>query len=129
MDYVYQFLVCAALFLAIDSIWLTVIAGKLYKKKLKHLLADKPDLKPAALFYVIYVIGILVFALNPALDDKSLSTALTHGAFLGFVMYATYDLTNQSTLKNWPKLITVIDLAWGAVLTGAVTTIAFLIFN
>lgn len=129
MEYIIQYLVATGIFVAIDSLWLTVIAGKLYKKELGSMLRKKPDMFAAVIFYMIYILGIIVFALSPALREDSFLMALGLGGLLGLVMYATYDLTNQSTLKNWPRKITMIDLAWGIVLTGAVTALTYLVVS
>ncbi len=104
--------------LALDSIWLKLTADPLYRAKLSHLMAPEFNLAPAAIFYLIYVAGITVLAVMPALADGKLTTALTRGAVLGLVAYATYDLTNQATLRGWSTTITVIDLCWGTFLTG-----------
>lgn len=114
--------------MAIDAVWLTTMAPKFYRKHMSGMLRKKPDFLAAVIFYLIYILGIIVFALSPALQEGSILYALGLGGLLGFVMYATYDLTNQSTLKNWPKIVTVVDLAWGTFITATVTTLTFLIF-
>lgn len=129
MEFFKHFLTAAAIFVAIDAVWLTAVAGKFYKKELGHLLAKKANLKPAAIFYVIYIIGMVVFAINPALHEHSLSYVVGHAALLGFCMYATYDLTNHSTLKDWPAKVTYVDMLWGTTITTVVSTLTFLIFN
>jgi uncharacterized membrane protein len=107
-----------ALFLAIDSLWLLVIAKKLYARLLGYLMADKPNLWAALLFYLVFVLGLQAFVLNPALDKGSWSAALTAGLLFGVVTYATYDLTNLATVRDWPLLVTALDLLWGAVVSG-----------
>lgn len=114
-------------FLAIDSIWLSTMASRLYRPLLGDLLADGFNLAPAVAFYLIYIAGILYFAINPALGAGRWQTAALNGAVLGFVAYATYDLTNQATLRNWPTIITLADLAWGTVLTALSATGGYLI--
>ncbi len=91
----------------IDAVWLTVVANKFYKSQIGSLLLDKPNFAAAILFYLIYVVGIVVFALSPALEDNSWKMALGLGALFGFVAYATYDLTNLSTLKGFPVKVVV----------------------
>jgi uncharacterized membrane protein len=108
----------------IDGVWLTVIARNLYRDNLGHLLADSTNWIAAVAFYLIYVAGITFFATQPGVDEGSAITAAWRGAILGFFAYATYDLTNHATLRNWPTLVTVVDMAWGAVLTAAVAGIA-----
>ena len=129
MDNVWHFLVAASVFMIIDAVWLTFIANKFYKKHLGSLLATKPNLKAAAIFYVIYMIGVVVFAINPAIDKNSINYAISHGALLGLTLYATYDLTNQATLKNWPTIVTIVDMAWGTIITAVVTTLTYLVFS
>ena len=106
-------------FLAVDAVWLTTATPRLYRPALASLLADKPNLAAAAVFYAIYVVGVLMLAVIPGVQGGSLSEALWRGAVLGFVAYATYDLTNLATLRDWPIHITLIDLAWGTALTTA----------
>lgn len=114
-------------FLAIDAIWLTVAAQRLYRPMLGDMLVDGFRLAPAALFYLIYIAGIVVFAIAPALASDRWTTATSYGAFLGLFAYATYDLTNQATLKNWPVAVTIADLCWGVFLTAVAATVGFLI--
>jgi uncharacterized membrane protein len=113
-------------FLAIDAIWLTFAAHRLYRPLMGEMLLDSFRLLPAMLFYLIYVAGIVVFAIAPAIASERLTTATFYGAFLGFVAYATYDLTNQATLRNWPVAVTIADLCWGTFLTASAATIGFL---
>lgn len=104
-------------FLVIDGIWLSLMADHLYRPLLGDRLAPQFHLAPAALFYLIYIGGMVYFAILPALMAGRLSTAALNGAVLGLVAYATYDLTNQATLRDWPLQITLADIAWGTVLT------------
>lgn len=112
--------IAAAVFVAIDAVWLTTIANSFYKDKLGKLLAEKPNLGAAALFYAIYIVAMVVFVIKPGLD-QSLWEVAGKGALLGLAMYATYDLTNHATLKDWPSAITVVDLIWGTVITTVVS--------
>lgn len=114
-------------FLAIDALWLTLAAQRLYRPLMGGMLLEGFSLVPAALFYVIYIAGIVVFAITPALSSGRWATAMLHGAFLGFVAYATYDLTNQATLRHWPLAVTIADLCWGTFLTATAATIGFLL--
>ena len=113
-----QFLVVAAAFAVIDAVWLKSM-NPFYRSQIGDLLADKPHLGYAVVFYVMYIAGIVFFALRPALDGGSWLTAVGYGAALGAFAYATYDLTNAATLKKWPLQLIVVDILWGAVLTGA----------
>lgn len=113
----------------IDAVWLSVVANKFYKSQIGPLLLDKPNLVAAVAFYLIYVLGIVVFALAPALNAGSWKMAVGLGALFGFTAYATYDLTNLSTLKGWPVKLVIVDMVWGTVLTGAVALIAYWILH
>jgi uncharacterized membrane protein len=126
--FILQFLVVAAAFAILDAVWLKSMS-KFYRNHLGHLMADKPHLGYAVAFYVLYIAGILFFALTPALDGGTWLTALGFGAALGTFAYATYDLTNAATLKDWPLSIVVADILWGAVLTGLATLAGWLVFH
>lgn len=124
LNYLYLYLATVPVFFAIDMLWLGFIANSLYQSKLAHLLG--PVNWPVAVtFYLIYIVGILFFAVRPALDSGSTTTALLLGAAFGFFTYATYDLTNLSTLKDWPVTITIIDIIWGTVLSASVAYISY----
>ena len=115
-------LVC---FCALDFTWLGLMGPRLYTPALGDLVAVAPRLGPAVAFYLIYLAGIVFFAVRPALAAGSWRIALTHGAALGLVAYATYDLTNQATLRIWSMRVTILDLAWGAVATALAATVSF----
>lgn len=114
-------------FAAIDSVWLKTMAPRLYQPLLGDLLAPSFRLAPAVVFYLLYIGGILYFAVAPALADGRWQTALVKGAALGFLCYMTYDLTNQATLRSWSLQITLADIAWGTVLTGSSALAGFVI--
>ncbi len=111
-------------FLAIDAVWLTTMTGAFYKPRLGALLLDKPDLLTALGFYLLYCVGVLGLAVRPALQSGEWTDALWRGALLGLVAYGTYDLTNQATLKGWSVELTIVDMIWGTVLTGAAASFA-----
>jgi uncharacterized membrane protein len=121
--------VTAATFLLIDSIWLSTMIGTIYRPVLGDALAESIRFIPALAFYLIFVFGLVFFAISPALSAGAWSTALINGALLGFVAYATYDLTNHATLKNWSTFLTVADMAWGTVLSGAAATGGYFLTN
>lgn len=123
------YLVAFASFLAIDLIWLTTIAPSFYQKQIGHLMAPKPNLVAAGIFYLIFIAGLVVFVIAPALEKKSLMHAILMGAFFGLVTYATYDLTNLATLRDWSVLVTVVDLFWGMTLSASISTITYFIAN
>lgn len=116
------FITAALAFLVLDFTWLLFIARKTYQEHLGSLLGTT-KIMPAALFYVVYLFGVLFFVVYPALEKGSLMYALLAGAFLGFLCYATYDLTNLATIKDWPILVTTIDLIWGAFVTAVTSGI------
>ncbi len=113
-------------FLGLDAIWLSRIALDLYRREIGGLLLDKPNLPIAGMFYLLFVVGIVVLVVVPALNSGSWTTALWMGAVLGLVAYGTYDFTNLSTLKDWSLTVTLADLAWGTVLTGVSATAGYL---
>ncbi|MDB5175289.1 MAG: conserved rane protein of unknown function [Candidatus Saccharibacteria bacterium] len=129
MEIFVNYLLAGVIFAALDAVWLVFVANRFYKSQLDSMLRPKPNFVPAVIFYLLYILGIVIFALDPALGQHSFSYALGHGALLGLIMYATYDLTNHSTLKKWPAKVTYVDLVWGTCATAFTTVIAFLILN
>jgi len=117
--------VAAVIFFAIDLVWLGVVAQGFYEKHLGHLLAPQVRWGPAILFYLIFIAGLLVFAIMPALASESLGRALALGAFLGFFAYATFDLTCAALFRDFPMVVVVVDMIWGAVLSASVCTAAY----
>ncbi|GKT25836.1 DUF2177 family protein [Acidovorax sp. SUPP3334] len=116
----------ALVFLALDAIWLSTMADRLYRPGIGHLMQDKFSVAPAALFYLLYVAGVVMIAVLPGVEQRSWLTAMGMGALLGLIAYATYDLTNQATLKDWPWSVTIADMCWGAFVTSAAATAACL---
>jgi uncharacterized membrane protein len=116
-----------AIFLAIDLTWLGIVARGLYQKFLGGLLRPQTNWAAAVIFYLIFVLGILIFAVNPALQAGSMGKGLLLGALYGLFTYATYDLTNLATLKGWSVPITIIDMAWGTILSTCVAWISYMI--
>lgn len=106
-------------FLLLDACWLTLTGTRVYRAALGGLMADEIDWVPVALFYPLYLVGLLVFAITPALEQRQSLVALWRGALLGLISYAAYDFTNQATLRAWPWSITAIDLAWGTFVSAA----------
>jgi len=111
--------------LALDSVWLVLTADRLYRANLGDLMMPGFNLVPAGLFYLIYLMGITVLAIQPALASGRAATAAFRGAVLGFVAYATYDLTNQATLRDWSTVVTVADLCWGTFLTASAASFGY----
>ena len=120
IKYSVVYLAALMTFLVIDGVWLGVVARSFYVQQIGHLLRPAPNFSVAGLFYVIYVIGVVVFAVLPAISQQSWQTAVMLGALLGFIAYGTYDLTNLATVENWPVLVSIVDMVWGSVLTAIV---------
>jgi uncharacterized membrane protein len=119
-------IVTAVTFLALDAVWLSTMSQRLYKPLLGDLLSPNVNLAPAVAFYIIYVSGLVFLAVAPGLERGRLTKTLVNGAVLGFVAYATYDLTNQATLRAWDVRVTLADLAWGTFVSAAAAGAAFL---
>ncbi len=115
----------AAFILAIDAIWLGLVAKGFYSRQLGDLMLDQPRLAIAALFYVMYSGAVVILASAPADRSGSLQDALFMGAILGFAAYGTYDITNLATLKNWPLTMSLVDMAWGTLLTTAASAVGY----
>lgn len=116
-------------FLVLDGLWLGVLMGGTYKAQIGHLMLDSPKLLPAALFYLCYVVGVIVFAILPGLEAQQWQRTAMLGVLLGLMAYGAYDMTNLATLKSWPLAITLIDIAWGAAVTGLSATAGYFAVN
>jgi uncharacterized membrane protein len=125
MTYVVAYIATAVVFLGLDALWLSKVALGMYRQELGSLLLEKPNLPIAAAFYLLYVVGIVVLAIVPALGEGGWIKALVLGAVLGLVAYGTYDITNLSTLKGWSVKLAVIDIAWGTALSAVSAAIGF----
>jgi len=121
------FLIALPVFFVIDMVWLVLVAKKFYSQQIGFLM--KPDINwtAAIIFYLLFIAGLIVFVISPAVEKNSWVHALLYGAFFGLITYATYDLTNLSTLKDWPVLVTIVDLIWGMVLAASVSVVTYLI--
>lgn len=108
------------IFFAIDMLWLGVVAKNLYKNQLGYLMTPNVNWVAAIIFYLLFIVGLIVFVISPAMEKHSIMHAVLYGALFGLISYATYDLTNLATVKDWPILITGIDLVWGSVLAASV---------
>lgn len=118
------YLLSAAVFLVFDLFWLLVVSKKMYQQFIGHLMGEA-KLVPAVLFYLLYIIGVLFFVIMPGIEKNSLWFVLGSGALFGLICYATYDLTNLATLKDWPVVMTAIDLVWGMFVTAATSGIVY----
>ena len=123
------YLITVPIFFIIDLVWLGVIAKGFYQKHLGYLMRPQINWVAAILFYLLFIIGIVLFAVKPSLELQSSMRALVYGALFGFFAYATYDLTNLATVRDWPVIVTVIDLIWGTVLCGAVALGSYVLSN
>jgi uncharacterized membrane protein len=119
-----MYLITLAVFFLIDMVWLGVVAKGFYRRHLGSMLSPNVNWAAAILFYLLFIVGLLVFVIRPALVGGEPVKALFLGALLGLISYATYDLSNLATLKDWPLVVTIVDLVWGSVLGGAVSFIS-----
>lgn len=121
------FFIAFVIFFIIDILWLGLFAKNMYQSQIGFILAKKPNWYAAIVFYILYIVFLMIFAILPALQTSSLNDAMLYGALYGFITYATYDLTNLATLKNWPLKVTLIDITWGTLLGFSVSTLTYLI--
>ncbi len=119
------YFISAATFFLVDFIWLTRVAPKIYRENIGHLMADKPNVPAAIAFYAIFLVGLLIFVIVPALQKSSLNHAVIYGALFGFFTYATFDLTSNAIFKKWPFKITVIDMIWGTSLCCLISMVTY----
>jgi uncharacterized membrane protein len=124
--YVKLYLATLAAFAAVDLVWLGFVARSFYRKHLGYLMAPNANWLAVILFYLVFIAGLLYFVVVPGLKANSLSTTLLRAALFGLITYATYDLTNLATVKDWPVLVTVVDMVWGSCLCVVVSWISFL---
>ena len=125
--YVKLYLLTVPVFFAVDLLWLGVIAKNLYQQELSHLLSPSVNWPAAVVFYLVYIVGIILFAVRPALASQSLARAAVGGALFGFFTYATYDLTNRATLRDWPLKLVFVDIVWGVLLCTVVASTSYLL--
>jgi len=114
-------------FFAIDMTWLGLVAKNFYKNQIGFLMTPNINWVAAITFYLLFIVGLVVFVITPAVEKGSWMYALLFGALFGLITYATYDLTNLATLKDWPLLVTIVDMAWGAVLAASVSVVTYFI--
>jgi uncharacterized membrane protein len=121
------FLIALPIFFVIDMVWLVLVAKKFYQEQIGFLM--KPDINwfAAIIFYLLFITGLVIFVISPAVEKHSWVDAILFGALFGLITYATYDLTNLATLKDWPLLVTVVDLIWGTVLAASISGVTYFI--
>lgn len=121
------YFIALPVFLVIDMIWLGLIAKNFYAKQIGFLMKSNINWLAAIIFYLLFIVGLVLFVIMPAMQKNSWLQALLFGALFGLITYATYDLTNLATIKDWPVLVTIIDLIWGMTVAGLVSVISFFI--
>ncbi|MBN1140155.1 MAG: DUF2177 family protein [Anaerolineae bacterium] len=129
MKIVWHYVITFVVFMIIDLVWLAVIAKNLYQSQIGHLMKSNPNWFAAGLFYLLFIVGVLFFVVEPALAKVSWRDALLVGFVFGFMCYMTYDLTNLATMRDWPVLLTVIDIVWGTALCGVTSLVSYLLIR
>lgn len=125
MTYVTGYVAALLTFFLADMAWLGTMAPRFYRPTLGDIAISGVNLAPAMVFYALYPVGLLIFATSPALKSGSITTAVFYGALFGFFTYATYDLTNYATLRNWTLHLTLVDIAWGTILAAITSAVTF----
>lgn len=125
--YIKLYAIALPVFFAIDMVWLGLVAKNFYKNQIGFLMTPNINWVAAILFYLLFIVGLVIFVITPAAEKGSWAHAFLLGALFGLITYATYDLTNLATLKDWPLLVTIVDLAWGATLGALVSVITYFI--
>jgi uncharacterized membrane protein len=121
--------VSVPVFFVVDMIWLGLIARGFYRKALEPLLTPNINWTAAIIFYFLFLVGILIFALLPGIERRSLVYTVAMAALFGFISYATYDLTNLATLRDWPLMLSIVDMIWGSFLSASTAAITYLIMS
>ncbi|WP_025729408.1 DUF2177 family protein [Atopobacter phocae] len=129
MHYIRAYIITFIVFFAIDIVWLVFIANNLYRNNIGHLMAEKTNWIAAIIFYLIFIAGLVFFAIHPAIEKESWQYALLAGGFFGLLCYSTFDLTNLATLKDWPLNVTLIDITWGTFINAITAWISFYLLN
>jgi uncharacterized membrane protein len=123
------YIISVPVFFIVDMIWLGVIAKGFYRKALEPLITPDINWIAAIIFYLLFLVGVLIFALLPGIERRSLVYTIAMAALFGFIAYATYDLTNLATLRNWPLMLSIVDMIWGAFLSASTAAITYLIMS
>lgn len=127
LDFLKLYLVAVPVFFALDMLWLVIIAKDIYQKYMGHLMKPMPNWPVAILFYLLFIVGVIIFAVHPAIRNNSWTYALFYGAMFGFFTYMTFDLTSLAVLKDYSWEITIIDIIWGVILSATVSVSVFFI--
>ena len=123
------YIVSVPVFFIVDMIWLGVIAKGFYRKALEPLITPNINWIAAIIFYLLFLVGVLIFALLPGMEKRSLVYTIAMAALFGFIAYATYDLTNLATIRDWPLMLSIVDMIWGSFLSASTATITYLIMS
>lgn len=129
MVQVYSYLAALTVFFLADMVWLGIMVSRLYRPALGDILLAQVNLLPAIAFYLLYPVGLVIFAIAPALKGGTILTAFGLGALFGLFTYGTYDLTSQATIRNWSTTVTMVDIAWGSLLGGMSAALPYWIVN
>jgi len=121
------YLIALPIVFVLDMIWLGIISKNFYREQIGYLMSQNINWWAGISFYLLFIVALIVFVIYPSIEKNSLIQALLLGAFFGFITYATYDLTNLATIKDWPILVTFVDIIWGTVLAATVSTFTFII--
>lgn len=127
MQFIKIYLITLPVFFAIDMIWLGFAARNFYRENIGQLLKDNVNWTAAIIFYLMFIAGLILFVISPAIEKSSWTYALIYGALFGLITYATYDLTNLATLKDWSLPVVIVDMIWGMILSASVSTISYFI--
>jgi uncharacterized membrane protein len=123
------FFIALPVFFVIDMAWLVLVAKNFYQKQIGFLMKPEVNWLAAIIFYLLFIAGLVTFVISPAVEKQSWVHALIFGALFGLITYATYDLTNLATLKDWPLLVTIVDLIWGTVLAASISVVTYFLAN
>ena len=123
--YLKLYLASLVVFFAVDMVWLGLVASSFYKKHLGYLMSPSVNWLAAIIFYLLFIVGILVFVVLPGIKENSLPNTILRAVLFGLITYATYDLTNLATIKDWPLIVTLVDLGWGMVLSTIISVAGF----
>ena len=129
MMFIKLYFIALTVFLAIDLLWIGVVAKSFYAAQIGFLMRTDVNWVAAIVFYLLFIVGLVLFVIAPAVEKSSWTHAILFGALFGLIAYSTYDLTNLATIKNWPLLVTIVDLIWGTALAAAVSTITYFIVS
>ena len=127
--FIKHFFIALPVFFVIDMLWLVLVAKRFYQEQIGFLMKPNINWPAAIIFYLLFISGLVIFVISPAFEKHSWINAILFGGLFGLITYATYDLTNLATLKDWPLLVTVVDLIWGTVLASSISLITYLIAN